>query len=130
MASEQFSSGPGLHSITHVTSSSRLIPNPIPEQPCIPPPREDGRQTHTLFKNLGKWTKDHLIENVIGDPSLSVSIRKQFQTDAMWCYFDAFLTSVEQKNFKQAMTEPSWIVMQCKKKFMNLKGYKFGNWCR
>ncbi|GJS65404.1 integrase, catalytic region, zinc finger, CCHC-type containing protein [Tanacetum coccineum] len=29
--------------------------------------------------------------------------------DAMWCYFDAFLTSVEPKNFKQAMTEPSWI---------------------
>ncbi|GJV24085.1 retrovirus-related pol polyprotein from transposon TNT 1-94 [Tanacetum coccineum] len=29
--------------------------------------------------------------------------------DTMWCYFDAFLTSVEPKNFKQAMTEPSWI---------------------
>nr|GEV69531.1 hypothetical protein [Tanacetum cinerariifolium] len=27
----------------------------------------------------------------------------------MWCIFDAFLTSVEPKNFKQAMTEPSWI---------------------
>ncbi|GJR19654.1 hypothetical protein Tco_0968181 [Tanacetum coccineum] len=44
-----------------------------------------------------------------GDPSRSVSIRKQLETDAMWCYFDAFLTSVEPKNFKQAMTEPSWI---------------------
>ncbi|GJS21871.1 retrovirus-related pol polyprotein from transposon TNT 1-94 [Tanacetum coccineum] len=46
---------------------------------------------------------------MIGDPSRSVSMRKQLQTDAMWCYFDAFLTSVEPKNFKQAMTEPSWI---------------------
>nr|GEZ23525.1 retrovirus-related Pol polyprotein from transposon TNT 1-94 [Tanacetum cinerariifolium] len=27
----------------------------------------------------------------------------------MWCYFDAFLTSVEPNNFKQAMTELSWI---------------------
>ncbi|GKD26891.1 retrovirus-related pol polyprotein from transposon TNT 1-94, partial [Tanacetum coccineum] len=44
-----------------------------------------------------------------GDPSRSVSTRKQLQTNAMWCYFDAFLTSVEPKNFKQAMTEPSWI---------------------
>ncbi|GJX99024.1 retrovirus-related pol polyprotein from transposon TNT 1-94 [Tanacetum coccineum] len=43
------------------------------------------------------------------DPSRSVSMRKQLQIDAMWCYFDAFLTSVEPKNFKQAMTEPSWI---------------------
>ncbi|GKF20786.1 retrovirus-related pol polyprotein from transposon TNT 1-94, partial [Tanacetum coccineum] len=43
------------------------------------------------------------------DPSRSVSMRKQLQIDAMWCYFDAFLTSVEPKNFKQAMTKPSWI---------------------
>ncbi|GKD11131.1 retrovirus-related pol polyprotein from transposon TNT 1-94 [Tanacetum coccineum] len=64
---------------------------------------------HTLFESLCRWTKDHPIENVIGDPSHSVSTRKQLQTDAMWCYFDAFLTSVEPKNFKQAMTEPSWI---------------------
>ncbi|GJW83856.1 retrovirus-related pol polyprotein from transposon TNT 1-94 [Tanacetum coccineum] len=67
------------------------------------------RQNHTPFKHLGKWTKDHPIANVIGDPSRSVSTRKQLQTDAMWCYFDAFLTFVEPKNFKQAMTEPSWI---------------------
>ncbi|GJW94626.1 retrovirus-related pol polyprotein from transposon TNT 1-94 [Tanacetum coccineum] len=67
------------------------------------------RQTHTPFEHLGRWTKDHPIANIIGNPSRSVSMRKQLQTDAMWCYFDAFLTSVEPKNFKQAMTEPSWI---------------------
>nr|GEY64602.1 uncharacterized mitochondrial protein AtMg00810-like [Tanacetum cinerariifolium] len=55
------------------------------------------------------WTKDHPIANVIGDPSRSVSTRKQLETDAMWCYFDAFLSLVEPKNFKQAMTETSWI---------------------
>ncbi|GJU80165.1 retrovirus-related pol polyprotein from transposon TNT 1-94 [Tanacetum coccineum] len=33
MASEQFSSGPGLHSMTPATSSSGLVPNPIPQQP-------------------------------------------------------------------------------------------------
>ncbi|GJU06316.1 retrovirus-related pol polyprotein from transposon TNT 1-94 [Tanacetum coccineum] len=67
------------------------------------------RQIHTPFEHLGRWTKDHPIANVIGDPSRSVSTRKQLETDVMWCYFDAFLTSVEPKNFKQAMTEPSWI---------------------
>ncbi|GJW97648.1 retrovirus-related pol polyprotein from transposon TNT 1-94 [Tanacetum coccineum] len=67
------------------------------------------RPTHTPLESLGRWTKDHLIENVIGDPSRSGSTRKQLQTDAMWCYFDAFLTSVEPKNFKQEMTKPSWI---------------------
>ncbi|GJS35833.1 hypothetical protein Tco_0534215 [Tanacetum coccineum] len=67
------------------------------------------RQIHTPFEHLGRWTKDHPIANVIVDPSLFVSTRKQLKTDAMWCYFDAFLNSVEPKNFKQAMTEPSWI---------------------
>ncbi|GJV50224.1 retrovirus-related pol polyprotein from transposon TNT 1-94 [Tanacetum coccineum] len=207
MASEQLGSGPGLQSMTPATSSSGLVPNPIPQQPCIPPPRDDWdrlfqpmfdeyfnpptivvspvpvaaapravdladspvstsidqdapstsipstqeqehsliisqgfeespkiphfhddplheslhedstsqgsssnvRPIHTPFESLGRWTKDHPIANVIGDPSRSVSTRKQLQTDAMWCYFDAFLTLVEPKNFKQAMTEPSWI---------------------
>nr|GEV45871.1 integrase, catalytic region, zinc finger, CCHC-type, peptidase aspartic, catalytic [Tanacetum cinerariifolium] len=63
--------------------------------------------SYTLFEIIGRWTKDYLIENVISDPSRSVSTRKQLKTDAMWCYFDAFLTSVEPKNFKQAMIEPS-----------------------
>nr|GEU63293.1 hypothetical protein [Tanacetum cinerariifolium] len=30
------------------------------------------RSSHTLFELIGSWTKDHLIENVIGDPSRSV----------------------------------------------------------
>ncbi|GKB97595.1 retrovirus-related pol polyprotein from transposon TNT 1-94 [Tanacetum coccineum] len=67
------------------------------------------RQLHTSLEHLGRWTKDHPIANVIGDPSCSVSTRKQLETDAMWCYFNAFLTSVELKNFKQAMTKLSWI---------------------
>ncbi|GJY94138.1 retrovirus-related pol polyprotein from transposon TNT 1-94 [Tanacetum coccineum] len=58
---------------------------------------------------LQSFLKDHPIANVIGDPSRSVSTRKQLETDAMWCYFDVFLTSVEPKKFKQAMTEPSLI---------------------
>nr|GEV84694.1 hypothetical protein [Tanacetum cinerariifolium] len=66
------------------------------------------RPSHTPFEHLGRWTKDHLISNVIGDRSRSVSTRKQLETNAKWCYFDAFLTSVEPKNFKQAMTKPSW----------------------
>nr|GEX35061.1 retrotransposon protein, putative, unclassified [Tanacetum cinerariifolium] len=53
--------------------------------------------------------KDHPGANVIGDPSRLVSFRKQLKIDTMWCYFDAFLTFVEPKNFKQAFTKLSWI---------------------
>ncbi|GJS52422.1 retrovirus-related pol polyprotein from transposon TNT 1-94 [Tanacetum coccineum] len=67
------------------------------------------RLSHTPLELIGIWTKDHTIANVIRDPSCSVSTRKQLKTDSMWCYFDAFLTAVEPKNFKQEMIEPSRI---------------------
>nr|GEW62700.1 hypothetical protein [Tanacetum cinerariifolium] len=67
------------------------------------------RPSHTPFELLGKWTKNHPIANVIRDPSHSVFTRNQLQTDAIWCYFDAFLTSVEPKTYKEAMLEASWI---------------------
>ncbi|GJT83734.1 retrovirus-related pol polyprotein from transposon TNT 1-94 [Tanacetum coccineum] len=71
--------------------------------------KSDVHTNHQPFEHLSKWTKDHPLENVIGNPSRPVSIRKQLQTDAMWCYFDAFLTSVEPKNYKEALKESSWI---------------------
>ncbi|GKA40636.1 retrovirus-related pol polyprotein from transposon TNT 1-94 [Tanacetum coccineum] len=41
MASEQFSSGPGLHYMTPATSSTGLGSNPVSQQPCLPPIRDD-----------------------------------------------------------------------------------------
>ncbi|GKE84100.1 integrase, catalytic region, zinc finger, CCHC-type containing protein [Tanacetum coccineum] len=176
IASEQFGSGLKLQVMSPATSSSRLVPNHIPQQPSqvLVAPRtvdiadslvfmsidqdapstsipstqkqehsliisqgveespkiphfhddplheslhEDStfqgsssnmRPSPTSFELISRWTKDHPIANVIGDPSRSVSTRKQLKIDVMWCYSDAFLTSVEPKNFKQAMTEPLW----------------------
>nr|GEW31633.1 retrovirus-related Pol polyprotein from transposon TNT 1-94 [Tanacetum cinerariifolium] len=125
MDSVQFSSGPGLQSMTPATSSSGLVPNPIHRQPLAAAPRvvdvadspvstsidQDAPSTSISSPQEQEYypTKDHPIANVIRDPSRSVSTRKQLETDAMCYYFDAFLTSVEPKNFKQAITEPSWI---------------------
>ncbi|GJW69643.1 retrovirus-related pol polyprotein from transposon TNT 1-94 [Tanacetum coccineum] len=109
------------------------------DDPLNESPQEDStsqgsssnvRQLHTPLEHLGRWTKDHPLANVIGDPSRSVSTRKQLETDAMWCYFDAFLTFVEPKNFKQAMTEPIMDRMAMLEELMNLKDLKFRNWCR
>nr|GEX89013.1 hypothetical protein [Tanacetum cinerariifolium] len=41
LASKQFGSGPGLQLMTPVTSSSGLVTNPIPQQPCNTPNRDD-----------------------------------------------------------------------------------------
>ncbi|GJR34015.1 retrovirus-related pol polyprotein from transposon TNT 1-94 [Tanacetum coccineum] len=90
------------------------------------------RPSHTEFELIGRWTKDHPIANVIGDPSRLVSARKQLKTNIMWCYFDAFLTSIEPKNFKQAMTEPSWIDAMQEEihEFERLQGFRRREWNR
>nr|GEX10028.1 ribonuclease H-like domain-containing protein [Tanacetum cinerariifolium] len=49
MASEQFSSGPGIHSMTPPTSSSRLVPNTVSQQTCIPPKRDDWNHLFQLM---------------------------------------------------------------------------------
>ncbi|GKA18584.1 retrovirus-related pol polyprotein from transposon TNT 1-94 [Tanacetum coccineum] len=41
MASKQLGSGPGLQCMTPATSCLGLVPNPIPQQPRIPPLRDD-----------------------------------------------------------------------------------------
>nr|GEX06144.1 retrovirus-related Pol polyprotein from transposon TNT 1-94 [Tanacetum cinerariifolium] len=41
VASEQFSSGPGLHFMTPTTSSSGLVSNIVSQQPCIPLNKDD-----------------------------------------------------------------------------------------
>ncbi|GJX25699.1 hypothetical protein Tco_0231995 [Tanacetum coccineum] len=66
-------------------------------------------QINQLYDHLKKWTKDYPLDNVIRNPSRPVSTKRQLETDAMWCYFDAFLTKVEQKNYKEAMKESCWI---------------------
>ncbi|GKG01178.1 hypothetical protein Tco_0305883, partial [Tanacetum coccineum] len=58
---------------------------------------------------INKWSKDHPLDNVIGDPSRPVSTRHKLQYEALFCYFDAFLSSVGPKSYKDALTESRWI---------------------
>nr|GEY08816.1 hypothetical protein [Tanacetum cinerariifolium] len=62
-----------------------------------------------ISKHLSKWTKDHPLQNIIGDPSRSVSTRPPLHEQAPFCYYDAFLTSVEPKMYKEALTQSSRI---------------------
>ncbi|GJS53361.1 retrovirus-related pol polyprotein from transposon TNT 1-94 [Tanacetum coccineum] len=58
--------------------------------------------------HLRKWTKDHPLDNIIGNPSRPVSTRKQLASDALWCCFHTELSKVEPKNFKMAVIEDCW----------------------
>nr|GFC15404.1 retrovirus-related Pol polyprotein from transposon TNT 1-94 [Tanacetum cinerariifolium] len=56
-----------------------------------------------------KWTKDHPLNHIIGPLSRPVSTRLQLQEQALFCYYDAFLSSVEPKTYKEALTQACWI---------------------
>ncbi|GKD72899.1 integrase, catalytic region, zinc finger, CCHC-type containing protein, partial [Tanacetum coccineum] len=52
---------------------------------------------HTAAPNsqhITKWTKDHPSDNIIGKIERLVSTRLQLYEQALFCYYDAFLTSV------------------------------------
>ncbi|GJW88746.1 retrovirus-related pol polyprotein from transposon TNT 1-94 [Tanacetum coccineum] len=63
MASEQFGSGPGLQVMTPATSSLGLVPNPIPQQPCNLPKRDDW---DSLFQLL--------FDEYFNPPTIAVSL--------------------------------------------------------
>ncbi|GJV87271.1 retrovirus-related pol polyprotein from transposon TNT 1-94 [Tanacetum coccineum] len=64
---------------------------------------------HQISKHNSKWTKDHPLENIIGELDRPVSTRLQLHEQALFCYYDAFLTVVEPKTYKDALTQSCWI---------------------
>ncbi|GJS13958.1 hypothetical protein Tco_0408430 [Tanacetum coccineum] len=59
---------------------------------------------HQVSEHNSKWTKDHPLENIIGELDRPVSTRLQLHEQALFCYYDAFLTAVEPKTYKDALT--------------------------
>ncbi|GJZ27256.1 putative ribonuclease H-like domain-containing protein [Tanacetum coccineum] len=86
----------------------------IPEVPSDQSSSSDSIHTimqpdHQISKHNSKWTKDHLLENIIGKLARLVSTRLQLHEQALFCYYDAFLTAVEPKTYKDTLTQSCWI---------------------
>ncbi|GJW93998.1 retrovirus-related pol polyprotein from transposon TNT 1-94 [Tanacetum coccineum] len=106
MASEQFSLGSGLQCMTHVTSSSGLVPNTVSQQPCIPPPRDDwDRLFQPMFDEY--FTPPPIVVTPVQEVA---ALRAVVLADSpVSTSIDQDAPSSKPKNFKQAMIEPSWI---------------------
>ncbi|GKA15637.1 retrovirus-related pol polyprotein from transposon TNT 1-94 [Tanacetum coccineum] len=138
MASEQSSLEPTLLEMTHATPTSIASPVHVEEALApvestgspssttvdqdTPSPKTISEESSSsdviptivhldaqISKHLSKWTKDYLLQNIIGDPFRPVSTRLQLHEQALFCYYDAFLTSVEPKTYKDALTQSFWI---------------------
>ncbi|GKC34583.1 retrovirus-related pol polyprotein from transposon TNT 1-94 [Tanacetum coccineum] len=67
---------------------------------------------HTFYQHYPsaqRWTKDHPLEQVIGNPSQSVRTRCQLETDGEICMFALTVSQTEPKNIKEAMADSAWI---------------------
>ncbi|GKB27292.1 retrovirus-related pol polyprotein from transposon TNT 1-94 [Tanacetum coccineum] len=56
-----------------------------------------------------RWTKDHLLEQVRGNPTMPIQTRQQLATDPEMCMFALTVSIVEPKNIKEAMADSAWI---------------------
>ncbi|GJW73415.1 retrovirus-related pol polyprotein from transposon TNT 1-94 [Tanacetum coccineum] len=64
---------------------------------------------HHKHRSTGLSTKNHPIEQVIGDPSKPIMIRRRLDTNVEMCMYALTLSTMEPKNIKQAMLDHSWI---------------------
>nr|GFA19427.1 hypothetical protein [Tanacetum cinerariifolium] len=56
-----------------------------------------------------RWTKDHSLEQVRGNPSKPVQTRRQLATDREMCMFALTVSTAKLKNVKEAMADSAWI---------------------
>nr|GEX30629.1 hypothetical protein [Tanacetum cinerariifolium] len=95
-----------LQSITPTTSSSGLVSNAILQQPCDPPPRDDWDR---LFQPMFDEYFNPL--TIVVSPILFTNAPRAIDLvdSPVSTSTDKDAPSTKPKNFKQTMTEPSWI---------------------
>ncbi|GKB33862.1 hypothetical protein Tco_0873263, partial [Tanacetum coccineum] len=68
-----------------------------------------------------RWTKDHPLTQVRGNPSKPVQTRRQLATEPKMCMFALTVSIVEPKNIKEVMADSGWI--EAMQKNFITKGY-------
>nr|GEW09212.1 hypothetical protein [Tanacetum cinerariifolium] len=72
----------------------------------------DPSNMHTFYQPYPhefQWTKDHPLEQVIGEPSRPVLTRNQLRSDGDMCMYALTVSTMKPKNVKEAMTDLAWI---------------------
>ncbi|GJW13854.1 retrovirus-related pol polyprotein from transposon TNT 1-94 [Tanacetum coccineum] len=72
----------------------------------------DNSNMHTFYQPHNseyRWTKDHPLKQVCGNPSKPVQTRRQLVTDPEMCMFALTVSTAEPKTIKEAMADSAWI---------------------
>nr|GEU51487.1 hypothetical protein [Tanacetum cinerariifolium] len=121
MASDNVSSDPVSECPTMALEHVGLIKNdefinifciPVQDRGETSSHHVDSLNMHTFYQHYPsehRWTKDHPLEQVIGNPSQSVRTRRQLESNAEMCMFALIVSHTEPKNIKEAMADSAWI---------------------
>nr|GEV67019.1 hypothetical protein [Tanacetum cinerariifolium] len=72
----------------------------------------DPSNMHTFYQPYPHefpWTKDHPLEQVIGELSRPVLTRNQLRSDGDMCMYALSVSTMKPKSVKEAMIDPAWI---------------------
>ncbi|GJZ94561.1 retrovirus-related pol polyprotein from transposon TNT 1-94 [Tanacetum coccineum] len=72
----------------------------------------DNSNMHTFYQpnqSKHRWTKDHPLTQVHGNPSKPVKTRRQHAIDPEMCMLVLTMSTAEPKNIKEAMADSAWI---------------------
>ncbi|GJU62354.1 retrovirus-related pol polyprotein from transposon TNT 1-94 [Tanacetum coccineum] len=89
-----------------------VFSTPVQEQGEASSRYVDSSNMHTFYQRHPFeycWTKDHSLEQVIGNPSQSNRTRRQLETNGEMCMFALTVSRTEPKNIKEAMADSAWI---------------------
>nr|GFC78496.1 Gag-Pol polyprotein [Tanacetum cinerariifolium] len=89
-----------------------IFSTPVQDQGETSSRHVDSSNMHTFYlhhPSKHRWTKDHPLEQVIGNPSQPVRTRRQLESDAEMCMFALIVSRTEPKNIKEAMAYSAWI---------------------
>nr|GFC40316.1 Gag-Pol polyprotein [Tanacetum cinerariifolium] len=113
MASDQNSSDPAPECQSMAFNHESLSPGrKLQDQGETSSRHVDSSNMHTFYQRYPseqRWTKDHPLEQVIGNPSQSVRTRRQLESNAEMCMFALTVSRTETKNIKEAMADSAWI---------------------
>nr|GEX38025.1 uncharacterized mitochondrial protein AtMg00810-like [Tanacetum cinerariifolium] len=89
-----------------------IFSTPVQDQGETSSRQVDSSNMHTFYQRYPfehHWTKDHPLEQVIGNPLQSVRTRRQLESNAEMCMFALTVSRTEPKNIKEAMADSALI---------------------
>nr|GFB70317.1 Gag-Pol polyprotein [Tanacetum cinerariifolium] len=89
-----------------------IFSTPVQERGETSSRHVDSLNMHTFYQRYPSehhWTKDHPLEQVIGNPSQFIRTRRQLESDAEMCMLALTVSRTEPKNIKEAMADSAWI---------------------